>query len=95
VPLAHAAAEAGGALRTARRWLARYRAGGLVGLARLARADAGQHRVPPEIVACIEGLFLRKPRPSVATIHRRVQKLAEERQWRVPSYGSCSGMGSP
>jgi putative transposase len=52
------------------------------------RADVGQRKVAAEIVATIEGLFLRKPRPSVAAIHRRVLKLAKERQWPPPSYSN-------
>jgi putative transposase len=78
VPLPRAASEAGVALRTARRRLARYRAAGLVGLARVPRADVGRRRVAAEIGDIIEGLFLRKPRPSVAAIHRRIVKLAKE-----------------
>jgi putative transposase len=88
VSLPRAAGAAGVPVRTARRWLARYRVGGLVGLARLARADAGQRRLPNEIVETIEGLFLRKPRPSAAAIHRRVLKLAKERHWPPPSYSN-------
>ena len=87
-PLSHAASAAGVALRTARRWLARYRAAGLVGLARSPRADAGRRRVAGELVEFIEGMFLRKPRPSVSTIHRRVMAFAKKRQWSPPSYGS-------
>jgi putative transposase len=88
VPLPRAAGDAGVAVRTARRWLARYRAGGLVGLARAGRADVGRRKVAAEIVQTIEGLFLRKPRPSVAAIHRRVLKLAKQRQWPPPSYSN-------
>ena len=88
VPLPRAARDAGVAVRTARRWLARYRAAGLVGMARLPRSDLGRRKIAAELVEYIEGLFLRKPRPSVATIYRRVLKLAKERQWSAPSYGS-------
>jgi len=88
VPLPRAAGDAGIPVRTARRWLARYRAASLVGLARVARADTGPRKVASEIVETIEGLFLRKPRPSVAAIHRRVIKLAKERQWPPPSYSN-------
>lgn len=88
VPLPRAADEAGVAVRTAQRWLTRYRSAGLVGLARLPRIDLGRRRVPVEIVDAIEGLFLRKPRPSVASIHRRVLKLAKARQWPPPSYSN-------
>jgi putative transposase len=88
VPLPQAAGEAGVALRTAQRWLARYHASGLAGLARLPRTDLGRRKVPTEMVEFIEGLFLRKPQPSVATIHRRVLAVAKNRQWPAPSYGS-------
>ena len=88
VPLPRAASDAGVAVRTAERWLARYRLGGLVGLARLPRSDLGRRRVAAEMVECIEGLYLRKPRPSVATIRRRLLKVANKRQWTVPSYAS-------
>lgn len=36
----------------------------------------------------IEGLALRKPMPSVATIHRRVGVAAEAQGWLVPSYST-------
>src|SRR3954452_7336991 len=54
VPLARAAGEAGMPLRTAQRWLARYRRAGLAGLARPVRSDAGAHRAPSELVALVE-----------------------------------------
>ena len=76
VPLPRVAGEAGIPVRTARHWLARYRAAGLVGLARAARSDVGKHKLPDEMVEAIKGLFLRKPRPSAAAIHRRIIKLA-------------------
>ncbi len=41
-----------------------------------------------KVVETIEGLYLRKPRPSVATIRRRLLKVAKERRWTVPSYAS-------
>ena len=88
VPLSRAADAAGVPVRTAERWLARYRAGGLAGLARVPRADVGRRKVAAELVEFIEGEFLRKPRPSASTIHRRVLKLAKERQWTAPSYSS-------
>ena len=45
-PLAQAARAANVALRTAERWLSRYRAAGLTGLARMARADGGRPKLP-------------------------------------------------
>lgn len=88
VPLARAAQDAGIALRTAQRWLARYRERGLTGLVRTARGDAGARREPTELVALIEGMALKKPRASAAAIHRRVAKIAAAQGWRVPSYST-------
>jgi putative transposase len=88
VPLARAADEADVAARTAQRWLARYRAGGLAGLARTPRADAGCRRLPAGLVALIEGLALRKPQPTVAAIHRRALAAAQAQGWPAPCYGS-------
>lgn len=88
VPLARAASNAGVPLRTAQRWLARYRAGGLSALARAGRSDQGVRRVPEELVALVEGLALRRPRPSVATVARQVAVAAGEHGWPVPSYST-------
>ena len=88
VLLAVSAREAGVPLRTAQRWLARYRADGLVGLARTTRADRGRRRVPAELVRLVEGLALTRPRPSVATIARRAARAATEHGWPVPSYST-------
>ena len=46
VPLARVAREQGIVLRTAQRWLRRYRAQGLAGLARQPRADRGHRQLP-------------------------------------------------
>ncbi len=35
----------------------------------------------------IEGLALSKPRPAIATLHRRVTRICGTRGWPVPSYG--------
>jgi putative transposase len=88
VSLAVAAREAGVPLRTAQRWLARYRADGLVGLARAARVDRGRRRVPAELIRLVEGLALYRPRPAVATITRRVARAATAQGWPVPSYST-------
>ena len=85
VPLRRAAADAGVALRTAERWLAAYRAGGLE--ARPPRSDLGsRRRMPPELVGLVEGLALRRPPPKAAQVHREVARVATERGWPVPSY---------
>ncbi len=94
VALAHAARTAGVALRTAERWLSRYRAAGLGGLARAPRTDGGRPRLAEELVRLIEGLFLSKPRPSVTAIHRRVAAIAMERKLPTPAYSSIHAIVS-
>jgi len=59
VPLTRVASGAGVPLRTAQRWLARYRQDGLAGLARPVRRDAGGRRSPADLVALIEGMGLK------------------------------------
>jgi putative transposase len=88
VPLPRAAAAAAVSLRTAERWLARYRQGGLAALAPPTRADRGQRRFPGELVALIEGMALRRPAPSIAHVHRQTITIAAARGWPVPSYGT-------
>lgn len=85
-PLAPTARHAGVPLRTAQRWLMSYRADGLAGLARRQRADCGRRRVPDQLIAVIEGLALRSPAPTIATVHRRAVEVAERERWPVPSY---------
>lgn len=93
-PLAGVAAEAGIPLRTAQRWVARYRENGPAGLARQARSDAGARKLSGELVALIEGMALTKPRLSAATIHRRVGTIAPDRGWQAPSYASVHAIVS-
>jgi putative transposase len=88
VPLARLAREQGIVLRTAQRWLRRYRAQGLVGLARQPRPDRGTRAFPPDLVRLIEGLALQVPPQSVAAIHRRAVAVATEQGWPAPSYGT-------
>lgn len=88
VPLTAAATTAGVPERTARRWLARYRAAGLVGLACPIRADRGRRRLPADLAALVEGLALRRPAPSVAHVHRQVVDVAQRHGWPVPSYAT-------
>lgn len=64
VPLTFAARAAGVPLRTAQRWLARYRMHGLSGLERLTRSDAGARQTPADLVGLIEGMALKRPRGS-------------------------------
>ena len=86
VPLARLARETDVGLRTLERWHARYRADGYAGLETASRADAGSRRLPPDLVDLIEGLALSKPRPAIATIHRKVTGICAARRWPVPSY---------
>jgi len=88
VPLTRVAKAEGIALRTARRWVARYWAEGLVGLGRRPRADRGGKRFSAALCRIIEGLALQKPRLSVAAVHRRVVQLARERGEAPPGYSA-------
>src|SRR6266540_6936087 len=88
VPLTHVAAQSGIPHRTLQRWLARYRAGGLAGLARAARADRGRSRFPEPLRLLVEGLALRTPVPSTAHVHRQVAAVAEREGWAAPSYST-------
>lgn len=75
-------------LRTAQRWVARYRRHGLAGLVRKTRRDHRNHRFPTELVGLVEGLALRRPRLPTTAIHRQVAALARQRDWPVPSYST-------
>jgi putative transposase len=87
VPLPTLARHHALSLRTARRWVQLYRAGGLVALGRKRRADKGARRaLPPPLTQVVEALALQKPEPSVATIHRKVAAIATEQGLHVPSY---------
>ncbi len=88
IPLARAARDGDVALRTARRWLKRYRAEGLVGLVRSARRDTGRRKLSADLTALIEGLALRKPRSSVTALYREVTRIAAEREIAAPSYAT-------
>ena len=93
VPLARIAREQRVPLRTAQRWVQRYQQQGLAGLTRKPRADRGSRRqVPTELRQLIEGLALQRPRPSVATIQRRVAEVARRQGWQVPSYDQVSAI---
>jgi len=86
VPLARLADHAGISVRTLQRWLARYRAEGIKGLERSVRSDYGQRKIAPDLAAMIRRQMSRKPRPTIAAIHRRLCAIAHERDLTVPSY---------
>ncbi|MHB8598416.1 MAG: transposase [Ktedonobacteraceae bacterium] len=72
---------------TIQRWVKRYRAQGLVGLADAGRSDKGKPRsLPPDAVTLVEGLALQTPPRSAAAIHRQVSTIAREQGWKPPSY---------
>ena len=88
VPLTVIAADIDVSSRTLQRWLARYLIDGPMGLGRPQRPETGTRTFPQQMVGLIEGMALAKPPDSMATIHRRIGRLAGERGWRAPSYGS-------
>lgn len=75
-------------IRTAQRWLSRYREHGLDGLRRWTRSDGDKRKLPGDLVRLIEGMALRKLRLSCAAIHRRIAALAKTRDWPLPSCGT-------
>jgi putative transposase len=81
IPVSEVARTAGVPLRSVQRWLARAQ-----------RSDTGQRKLPGELVQVIEGMALRKPRPSIAAMHRRMTALATQHHWTPPSYGSVYGI---
>ncbi len=52
------------------------------------RSDAGTHKIAAELIGLIEGLALLTPPLSIATIHRRINRVARERGWSPTSYSS-------
>jgi putative transposase len=81
------AREQGLVLRTARRWVDRYRRQGLAGLARKGRSDKDRPQFSATLRHAIEGLALQKPRRSAAAIHRQAVTIAEQLGESPPSYG--------
>lgn len=93
VPLAKIARERTIPVRTLSRWVRKYRDTGIQGLTRRTRADKGEQRgIPAEMKSLIEGLALEKPRRSVASIHRRLTRIAREQDWSAPSYSQVSAI---
>lgn len=89
VPLTRLAEHAGIPERTLRRWATTYRADGTVdSLERRRRSDAGQRRLPDDLIAAVEALALRRPAPTTAFVHRRIADMARDRGLAPPSYST-------
>ena len=88
VPLTAVAEASGHPVRTLRRWAARYRDGGLVGLVRCGHFDAGSRKLHTDLAQQIEALAVQKPRLSAASIHRRIAEAAKAEGHPVPSYAT-------
>ena len=86
VPLARVARDRGIALRTAQRWAGQYRRDGLAGLVRKGRSDQGKRHLSDTLRQAIEGLALKKPPLSAASIHRQAVILAERLGEPPPTY---------
>src|SRR4051794_4622245 len=86
VPLARVARDRGIALRTAQRWAGQYRRDGLAGLVRKGRSDRGKRHLSDTLRQAIEGLALKKPPLSAASIHRQAVTLAEQLGEAPPGY---------
>ena len=93
VPLTAVAGNAGVSLRTAQRWMASYKRGGLGGLASRSRSDKGHcHKLPEQLERITEGLALRKPRLSMAAVQRQAAEIAGKYGWPEPSYRQVRGI---
>jgi putative transposase len=78
---------------TLSRWVRKYRTDGLIGLIDKKRTDNGKRRViSDEFRLFIEGLALQKPKPSIASIHRKAIEVAKSNNWNVPSYRTVSNI---
>ena len=65
-------------LRTLQRWCKNYRIKGLEGLKQQQRSDKGKYRnIPQELLHFIEGLALKQPKLSIATICDKANEIAK------------------
>ena len=90
VPLAELARVGSVSERTLQRWLGRYRAEGLAGLARLPRSDRGRPHLADHLAGLTRDLATRRPRLPVAAIHRKLRELAVAEGHRAPSYSAVA-----
>src|ERR1700738_2255482 len=74
-------------LRTAQRWVQRYRRDGLASLGRRERMDRGAKRViSNRMLEMIEGLALERPRVPITAIYRELKEFAAKTGEQLPSY---------
>ncbi len=85
VPLTALARQFDVPLRTLQYRLRTYRDHGLTGLCRPLRTGSAPRRTAPELVELVEGLALRNPPPSAASIHRQIRPIAAQHGWAMPS----------
>ena len=86
-PLAGVAREASLPLRTAQRWVGRYRRFGLIGLIRAGRTDQGKRRrVADDLRRLAEGLALERPPLGPSAIYREICRIARARDEPPPGY---------
>ena len=86
-PLVGVAREALLPLRTAQRWVSRYRRFGLIGLIRAGRIDQGKRRrVPDDLRRLAEGLALGRPPLGPSAIYREICRIARARGEPPPGY---------
>jgi putative transposase len=76
--------------RTLQRWLRRYRVEGLSGLGRSPRSDRGRAHMPDHLIAFVRELTMKRPRPPIRAIHRKVAALAIAKGRQSPSYSSVA-----
>jgi putative transposase len=87
VTLTRVAAEAGVPLRTAQRWVSRYRRFGLAGLSRTERSDKGnRRRLSDDLRHLAERLALQKPPLGPGVIYREVCGVAQAGDQEPPRY---------
>jgi putative transposase len=86
-PLAAIARETSLSYRTLQYWLERYRASGLVALARKPRADRGRRRkLSAALQEVIEGLALQRPPLPIRVVYNRARLAAQHLGEEPPNY---------
>lgn len=90
VTLAELARAGVASKRTLQRWLRRYRVEGLSGLGRSPRSDRGKVHMPDHLIAFVRELTIKRPRPPISAIHRKVAALAIAEGRQAPSYSSVA-----